>query len=242
MQSLRTYLFRSFLFVITVLVANSALAQDNLIGGWAAWFNGVRLKESNFGIHTDVQFRVGRDWSNSSVILIRPGINYHLDNKQVVSIGYASTLITDRLNDEIRRLNEHRIWEQYVIQGRLYEIPAQHRFRLEQRFLRMQEEIVFTHRARYFIRGIIPLGRKTESAFTQGMFMSLQNELFLNVQNRTALNKGFLDQNRFYSSIGHRFMAKYDGEIGYMNQLLVGNDFVPTTFAHIIQVAFYSRF
>ena len=227
---------------LLLLCAHITHAQDHTLVGWMAWFNGVRIQETSWGMHSDVQFRTGKDWSNNSTILIRPGINYHLSNSQTISAGYAATLVTDRPNNLVRQLNEHRIWEQYTLFSKTLNIPTQHRFRLEQRFLNVQQETVFTQRARYFIRGIIPLKKPDDGGFTTGLFTSVQNELFLNIHNHARLNKSFFDQNRLYASFGHRFVSKYDLELGYMNQFIKGNDITPNSFAHIIQVAAYSRF
>lgn len=230
------------LSLLFLLCTHITYAQDHSLVGWAAWFNGVRIKESPWGIHSDIQFRTGKDWSNNSTILIRPGINYHFKNNQTISAGYAATLVTDRSNQVMGQLNEHRIWEQYTLFSKTLNIPTQHRFRLEQRFMKLPDETVFTQRARYFIRGIIPLKKQHNGGFDTGPFTSLQNELFFNIHNHNQLNKGFFDQNRLYASFGYRFVSKYDFELGYMNQFISGNDMTPNSFAHIIQIAAYSRF
>ncbi len=216
-------------------------AQDHTSAGWAAWFNGIRIQGSVWGIHSDVQFRTGSNWSNTSTLLIRPGVNYHLTDKQTISLGYAATLATDRPNGPIRHLQEHRIWEQYILFSKIADIPTQHRFRLEQRFVDVSGTDVFAQRARYFIRGVIPF-KKQPGGFDAGLFTSLQNELFFNVQNSPALNKGFFDQNRLYVSFGHRFATKYDLELGYMNQFVKGKGTIANSVNHIIQIAAYSRF
>lgn len=228
---------RAFLLVFIILSSfgQHAFCQDHIFGSWAAWFSGVRLK-GHWGIHTDLQFRAGRDWSANNSILLRPGINYHLSDKHMVSMGYAATLATNQHLGHVRRLNEHRIWEQY----NLFSKKTLHRFRLEQRFLRLQEDIVFTQRLRYFVRSVIPL-QHHNNGFQEGYFIGVQNELFFNIQNASVLEKNFLDQNRAFASIGYRFKAKYDLELGYMNQFLNGNSLSESTMAHIIQLAFYSR-
>jgi len=90
---------------------------------------------------------------------------------------------------------------------------------------------------RYFIRGIIPFTKQPE--FSRGLFLALQNEVFLNTGNKTAVNGKIFDQNRLYAAIGYRLPGKIDIEAGYMNQYTV----TPASFInnHIAQIAVYKR-
>ncbi|SFC41712.1 Protein of unknown function [Parapedobacter composti] len=212
--------------------------QNHTYSTWAAWFNNVKFSEK-WGLNNDIQFRAGKNWRDNSLLLIRPGINYYINNRQTAAFGYATTLVTNALAPDVQRLTEHRIWEQYIISGKLLSIPVQHRFRLEQRFLKRTSETAFTQRARYFIRGIIPFSGAGMS-FSRGAFVSLQNELFFNIQNLDAVNGKLFDQNRAYASIGYRLSPKYDVEVGYMNQLLIRPS-SPNTMNHIGQIAIYTR-
>lgn len=234
--------YRYFFLCITTLFLNFTYcyAQENQFGNWTAWFNNVKFS-NRWGMNNDIQFRGGRNWSSNSLLLIRPGINYYIADHQTASAGYATTLVTNALNTGQRRLTEHRIWEQYLISDRIFNIFVQHRFRFEQRFLKRPDETIFSQRIRYFIRGIIPLATPIKETFTNGMFFSLQNETFLNVQNKGALNGNFFDQNRAYTSIGYRFSQKYDLEIGYMNQFILRRSPQANLSTHIAQIAFYTR-
>jgi hypothetical protein len=95
----------------------------------------------------------------------------------------------------------------------------------------------FAQRLRYFVRAIYPLKKST--AFTKGSFISLQNELFLNIGNTDAVNGKFFDQNRAYGSIGYRFSPVFDLEIGYMNQYISGRS--SNISNNILQLAGYLR-
>lgn len=214
-------------------------AQDHVYGSWAAWFNNVRFSDK-WGMNNDIQFRAGSNWATNSLLLIRPGINYYINLRQTGSLGYATTWITNELPTGGHRLTEHRIWQQYIITGNVLNTPVQHRFRLEQRFLKRPDETVFAQRARYFIRGIVPLNRPLKESFEQGLFISLQNELFFNIQNNNAFNGNLFDQNRAYTSMGYRFSSRFDAEAGYMNQFLLRST-APNTIMHNIQIALYTR-
>jgi hypothetical protein len=93
------------------------------------------------------------------------------------------------------------------------------------------------YRFRYFIRNIIPLA--TRGAFSTGPFFALQNELFLNTGDKSAVNGKAFDQNRLYGAVGYRLKGKLDLEAGYMNQYInTRTSFVNN---HIVQLAVYKR-
>ncbi len=232
-------LFFTSIMLLTLLPKLS-LAQDHLFGSWAAWFNNVRLNEK-WGINNDLQFRGGASWSSSSLLLLRPGINYYVKANQTASMGYAATLVTSQLPTGGNRWTEHRIWQQYIITGTVFGFPAQHRFRLEQRFLKRTDETMFAQRMRYFIRGIVPINQPLSTPFNRGVFISLQNEVFVNIHHQSAVNGKWFDQNRAYTSAGFRFSQKHDLEIGYMNQLSLRSN-APNIMVHAIQLATYTRF
>ncbi|MEH6306968.1 DUF2490 domain-containing protein [Olivibacter sp. CPCC 100613] len=226
--------------MICFLIPETSIkAQDHQFGNWYAWFNNIKFN-TKWGLNNDIQFRAGKDWGENSLFLIRPGVNYYVKANQTASAGYATTIITHQLTGGQQRLTEHRIWEQYIITGEVFNIPVQHRFRLEQRFLKRPDETVFTQRARYFIRGIIPVNSPLKQAFSKGCFFALQNELFFNIQNKNNVNGSLFDQNRAYAAFGYRFSSKYDVELGYMNQFSKRNT-QANLLNHIVQIAFYTR-
>ena len=67
----------------------------------------------------------------------------------------------------------------------------------------------------------------------------MQNEIFLNVQNKDKINNSLFDQNRVYAALGYRFSPKIDVGAGYMNQSTNGatND----VSNNIVQLALYTR-
>ncbi len=189
--------------------------------GWLAWFNTWKFSK-NFGLTSDVQFRSADDWEYIRTILIRPGLTYYINGKSNETIGYAYIGSFNRLPEPSKNaLTENRIWEQYIYNMKFGRTSLQNRFRLEQRFIEQQAGNVFAQRLRYFARFIVPL-TKQETVFRRGVFAALQNEIFLNIQNKDKLNNSVFDQNRAYGAIGYRFSPKVDLEAGYMNQYTTG--------------------
>lgn len=224
-----------------------ALSQTTNFNGWAAGFGMFKLK-NNFSIQSDIQVRSNAKVENAQTFLLRAGLNYNTSKAVMLSAGYAfieNRRILSGISDYIP---EHRIWQQLMITHSVAGfIPLAHRFRLEQRFLANPildnnnlkvDDYSFASRTRYFMRGIIPLSG--EKNFTKGFFGAVQNEVFLNIGNTSAVNGKTFDQNRLYLAGGYRFSKKFDAEMGYMNQYISGRNDTRTN-NHILQLAGYVR-
>ncbi|KIC00618.1 hypothetical protein OA88_18330 [Flavobacterium sp. JRM] len=237
------------LISITILFLSTTVnAQtQNTLTGWSAAFFTYKLNDK-FSLHFDGQARSTDELKNLQSYIIRPGLNYHIKDNMIATVGYAYIGNNRSVMDIGGWVPEHRIWEQFIFNQKFTlanrPVTLQHRFRLEQRFMGQaiieQNELVtdsyeFAQRLRYFARSIFPLS-KTDN-FTKGAFLALQNEVFLNVQN--APNDSFFDQNRAYLALGWRLSPKFDLEAGYMNQYVLGKS--NNTVNNIVQVAAYVR-
>ena len=222
------------LVAITILAVQQLSAQTkHENSGWLFLLNSTKFSEK-WGMHLDVQVRSTDNWGAVKNILFRPGITYFIDKQQNVTAGYLLASTDLGATTSI----EHRIWEQYILTHKINSVFTTHRFRLEQRFLDQPNDN-FAQRLRYFIRLIKPL-QKTEQAFTKGAFLALQNEVFLNIQNKERINNSLFDQNRLYLAGGYRFSKKMDVEAGYLNQAIKGK--TRNTVNNIVQLALYTRF
>jgi len=208
--------------------------------GWLMMVNNTKFN-SKLGMQFDFQLRSSDQWDHVRNVLIRPGLTYFINDKQNLTLGYLfqNTFIPNGSFSSIN-LHEQRIFEQYVYAHKIKSIFASHRVRLEQRFIeRNGNPDLFAQRFRYFIRLIQPL-QKAQPAFTKGAFVALQNEFFLNVQNKDQLNKNIFDQNRAYLALGYRFSKQLDVEAGYLNQTIKGISH--NTINNVVQFALYTRF
>lgn len=207
--------------------------------GWFFFLNNTKFNKK-WGLQFDAQIRSADDWGYVRNTLIRPALQYFINDKHNVALGYLWQTTDLRLVGTSKNLfNEHRIFEQYIYTHKLKSIFASHRFRAEQRFIERANEEVFSQRFRYFFRLIQPL-QKTAASFDKGVFVALQNEVFLNFQNKEKINNSVFDQNRLYLAGGYRFSKKVDLEIGYMNQAV--KNFTNHTNNSIVQLAVYTRF
>ena len=228
---MRRILLLTAITILSVQQLPAQTKQEN--SGWLFLLNSTKFSEK-WGMHLDVQVRSTDNWGAVKNVLFRPGITYFIDKQQNVTAGYllASTDLGTTT------LIEQRIWEQYILTHKISSVFTTHRFRLEQRFLDQPNDN-FAQRLRYFIRLIKPL-QKAEQAFNKGVFLALQNEVFLNIQNKKRINNNVFDQNRLYLAGGYRFSKKMDLEAGYLNQAIKGTS--RNTVNNIVQLALYTRF
>lgn len=203
------------------------------------FLNSTRLNEK-WGLHLDVQVRSADQWDGVRNSLVRPGATYFINKSSNATVGYLHVntyLKQDGASNNT--LTEHRIWEQYIFAHRIKPIYAQHRFRLEQRFIETAGDDVFSQRLRYFFRFVLPI-LDTKETFAKGPFVAMQNELFFNIQNKDKLNGKLFDQNRAYGAVGYRFSKSFDLEAGYLNQFV--NGAASNTMNNVVQLAVYTRF
>lgn len=237
------------IFSILFFLFNTALSAQtqHTFSGWNAAFVTYKL-DDKFSIHFDGQVRSTDKLEDTQSFIIRAGLNYNIKNNMIATVGYAYIGNNRTVMDVDGWVPEHRVWEQFIFNQQFTAhnrpLSLQHRFRLEQRFMGQptidQNELVtdsydFAQRLRYFTRSIFPLS--ATKTFTNGAFVALQNEVFVNVEN--APNAKFFDQNRAYVALGWRLSPKFDIEAGYMNQFVLGKN--NNTVNNIVQLAAYVR-
>lgn len=232
------------LLIVTLLVSPRISAQQPQFSGWLGSFNTFKLS-NQFSLHFDAQLRSSDQLEQVSAILLRPGINFHLNKTFVFTAGHLFNIARRNAGGVSSLLTEQRLWQQALINQKISKVAVAHRFRFEERFIPRarvagnqleKDGYDQAFRFRYFIRNIFPL--TAGASFTQGPFFALQNEIFLNTGNKTAVNGKAFDQNRLYGAFGYR-KGKIDYEVGYMNQYTnTRTSFVNN---HILQLAVYKR-
>lgn len=226
-RPLRIFILLSF--AILLFTQNSqAQSEDN--GAW--FFISHTQKISNrFDMLADVQVRSADHFTNLSALLLRTAISYNFNQQKSAAIGYAHKGDWEINNGQKIYLPEQRIYEQYLHNFKLQRIEMMCRGRLEQRFVK-EDHYKFSQRARILLSAQIPL--ITDKDFSKGVYVNLQDEVFMNVQNKENVNGNFLDQNRPYISGGYRFNKHLDVEFGYTRWLQRENDGDKTT--HVMQL------
>ena len=185
--------------------------KEPIIGNWTMFFGQVRLNEK-YGIHVEAQFRDYKLLNQHEQILLRTGIVYHINTTSNLTIGYAS-VTNFAFNDERFEnptVNENRIWQQLLMKNSIGRFYFEHRYRVEQRWLKSQNNNSYRDRIRYLLRMNIPLNKKTIE--NQTIFLSFYDELFINITTNP------FDRNRLFGAVGYQFANGLNIQLGYMAQ------------------------
>lgn len=234
------------LLVLMVCAYITVQGQSNRFSGWFMLMNTNKINK-RFSTHFDFQLRSDDHWKNTETIIIRPGLNFHLNNSMTATFGYAYNIAWRHIDGVRGPLGEHRIWQQLIIPQPIKNLTLNHRFRLEERFIphavKINEEIEkdgyrYVTRFRYFFRSVIPIPFKKN--FDRGFFVSFQNEIMFNITDAKTINNKFFDQNRFYAATGYRLRKELDLEAGYLNQFIEGRGDAYVN-NNILQFAIYLR-
>ncbi|MDA0379977.1 MAG: DUF2490 domain-containing protein [Bacteroidetes bacterium] len=196
------------LLLLFALFPFSLLAQESDLGNWWIYFGDKKIN-ARLNWHHEAQYRNYNFIGDTEQLLLRTGIGYNLspqNNNLLLGYGFIqSEPYLENTNLKVR-VDEHRIYQQFIHKQRLAQMVVQHRFRLEQRFVEQD----FKMRFRYFLSLNMPLNKK--ELIDQTIYFSAYNEVFLN----TAEN--LFDRNRIYAGIGYKFTKYVRSEIGLMNQ------------------------
>lgn len=181
-------------------------AQETGEDEWGAWYMyfGTNKIAKRFSIHTEAQFRYYEPTSNFNQLLLRTGLNYHINPNAIGTMGYGY-ISTDGSFEEFpneTNSKEHRIFQQFILKNKVWELHFEHRYRLEQRFLDFGDTTDTQHRARYRIQVTLPL--------TNTFFLNFYDELFINLQD------DLFGQNRLYGAVGIHITENSSMQIGYL--------------------------
>lgn len=205
---------------------NTRITDTNSIG-WYAFTGSFKLNQK-LGIHTEYQWR--RDelitiWQQS---LLRVGVNYELNPKIQVRLGYAwiDTFPYGDipLNGFGKDFTEHRSFQMATLTDKVSMVDLSHRFMLEQRWvgrytnanLNSEDDYLYMNRFRYMFRAQIPLKGKTMANKTP--YFAIYDEVFIGFGKN--VNENVFDQNRLGLVFGYRFNKDLRMEAGYLNQIL----------------------
>jgi len=177
---------------------------------WTAAFLNARItgeKAADPGLSGwfDVHGRFGE---GRTTAIVRPGLGYRFSGLVSAWAGYAWV---PTWPDDAPAINEHRIWEQGLIQGNEGILRYQIRPRLEQRFRQGQDDV--GHRFRLFARSNL---RVTDEV---PLDVAIWDEVFFGL-NETAWGQvGGFDQNRIFVGPAYT-LGPARIEAGYLNVVL----------------------
>jgi hypothetical protein len=201
-----------------------ALAQvETRSTAWYSGLNSIRLNEK-WGFQFDLVLRTGDEWKYLQTMMLKPGISYKLSGSTTAFVGYNNVRSRVVIGDVSGYASENQIWEQLFIRHRLFNLlNTLHRPLLEQRFLNIPviknnsietEGHAFALRFRYLFRNVLPF--KKQESFAKGPYAYAQQEILLNIGDKSAVNGKTYDQVRILTGLGYRFSSKFDIESGYL--------------------------
>lgn len=216
--------FWVFLFLMSL--SSFGQSPSGKTGNWLMCFNQTRLN-NKWSIHTEAQYRSFEITPNTEQLLLRGGINYHINNSAFTSIGYA--YITNYAFDKEQLsgvlVSENRIWQQFLVRNNIGRCWFEHRYRLEQRWMQSNNNNRYLNRIRYLLRVTVPLNKKEIEKNT--FFLSFYDEVFIHFSSTP------FDRNRLYGAIGYQFMPNANIQLGYLAQT------VNITTKHYLQAAVF---
>lgn len=242
---------RIILFIIIFSCSTFAFTQvrqhDDNFNTWLV-YSGNHKFSKKFGLHLEYQLRRSNFLINKQQHLPRVGLIYYLNEQVRFTVGYAFIQSQPYGNFAPQiAFPEHRIWQQLQILNKYKWIDVQHRFRLEQRFVKLPLKIdeqwtlgdlVYSNRVRYLFKATFNIFSNKESSL-KNIHLVAQNEVFINFGKNVKLN--IFDQNRCYVAIGYRIPKLGSIELGYMEQSLLRADGVRLERNHTLQVAVISN-
>lgn len=224
------------LLIVSGILINISFAQNRIHrtgtnnNVWIT-YNGDHKVNDKWGIHFDGHIRRNDFLNKGQQLLLRPGINYHVNNAVSFGAGYAYAY-TNKYGvfPSPAAFPENRFWEQLQIKTQLNKLEWVNRLRIEQRFVNTPikntrgiyepGDAVYTNRFRIMNRLSIPF--KGKNINPGSTYFTIMDEFMLNSGKNVALN--IFDQNRAYLAIGH-FLPKLGKlELGYMMQSIVKAD------------------
>ncbi|WP_180336421.1 DUF2490 domain-containing protein [Pontibacter ramchanderi] len=218
-------------------LAQSERVKDVNSNGWYMYFGDHKLN-SRWGLHTELQWRRHNVISDPQQLLVRTGINYDLTPLAMFTLGYGY-IETHPYGDfpAAGTFPEHRIYQQLQIRNSLSRVGLQHRYRLEQRWIRPAgaETTTYLNRARYMLKATLPLfGPSIESGEP---FLAAYNEIFIGFGNN--IQRNIFDQNRAYAALGFKVNDAASLELGYLNQIVQRANGTVFEHNHTLQVSLF---
>lgn len=201
---------QSVCLLLVLFLATNTNAQKTDTGNWFLYFGNQKIN-NRWNWHNEVQYRNYNFAGDLEQLLLRTGIGYNLsENNNNLLLGYAYVHTQPYIagTDEKLKINEHRIFQQFISKQQFGRVNIQHRYRFEQRFV----EEDFKMRARYFLSLNVPINKK--EMVKNAIYASVYNEIFINTE------ANYFDRDRIYGGVGYCFNKNFKVEAGVMKQIL----------------------
>ena len=210
----------AFALLLALAAAAPAQAQnpeapfdDSAPGVWLVLATDARLG-GPWGVAAEVQHRNHTFTGDLEQFVVRSSARYALPDRAAVALGYAFVR-SEAEGEPDRPFDEHRVFQEAVLQQRVASVAFAHRFRYEQRFV---EGLPFQTRYRYALTGTLPFGPAEPRP--GGVFGVASAEAFLRGEGRAG--RAVFDRARLYGGLGVHVTPAFNVQAGYVEQLFDG--------------------
>lgn len=213
--------YNALIICLSISFSFAQTTAEDKLGSWST-YAGTHKISDKISINTCTQLWQYEVGSNFNFILLNAGVSYSVSPKLTTTLAYGYADIDSGFNTNGNHTFENRIFEQIAYKHKIKNLPIDHRFRIEQRFLNRPTENKTDHRLRY------RLGTKIKLNNT--FFIRLNNEFL------TTVKKDILTENRLYGALGfYLFDKSANIQLGYLNRKIKGLNF------HRLQIGVYIK-
>jgi hypothetical protein len=241
----------SILTASLVTVLTQAQTQIHQYGtntnAWIMYFGDHKLS-AKWGIHLEAQLRRNDLFKSPQQMLLRTGINYHLNPNVFFTAGYCFVETYPYGAFPVKsRFPESRLWEQVQVKTQLHKIEWVSRFRAEQRFMKLPVknaanilepgDAVYNNRFRLLNRLSVPF--QGETIYPGSFYVTIYDEMMVSTGKQVALN--VFDQNRAYIALGYPVPNLGRLEFGYLLQNVYKPDGIRVEKNNTLQIGLASN-
>lgn len=199
-----------FLFSLNSTFAQSPIEKE--IGSWFT-FSGNHKISDKVSVSSLIQAWDYELTNNFNFILYNLWLNYSVSPKVTTSLAYGYADIDSGFETNGPHTYENRLSEQIVYKHKLFKLPIDHRFRVEQRFLNKPGSNVLHNRLRYRLGTKIKLNKT--------LFFRIHDEYITTVQTKKV---DAFSENRLYTALGINVSKSVNVQVGYLNRAIKGLD------------------
>jgi hypothetical protein len=215
-----------------VALLSQSRVNDHNLHGWYIYFGDHPIANSRWGLHLEGQYRRHDVITRWQQYMFRPGVNYQLTPKVMLTGGWAfqRTYVYSEHAAPGPALPEHRFWEQAWIRYKSGNIGWSTRLRFENRFLGTGTDYRFENRFRALQQIRVPIAPRR--------YFTASDEFWVYV--KPYVSNSWFDQNRAYAGFGFELRPTLRVETGYMNQTLLARNGSRLEFNHTLMVQLFS--
>ncbi len=207
----------AMLAVTTTVAAQSPAAREvrQQTQVWTSLNSTLHLA-NHWGIMADFHVRRTHGLADPSFYFARLGANWWLQEKISLAAGYAHMWLAPGTAGWRQFANEHRLYQQALMNSQIGKAGLLMRFRNEQRWQQIMANDAFTgrwkftNRVRYLMSFSFPVSKQPGK-----LAVVLADEVLINFGRQVVYNT--FDQNRIFLGVRHRLNKDWSYDAGYMH-------------------------